>query len=92
MKPLLRRLFSPILNLFESGSEPYSYKPSHRTILIVIGVLFSALAALLCWLVQGMEPSYLLPVMVFGGVGFVSLLVGLIGEDRAVARIWNSRR
>lgn len=92
MKRLLRTLFSPILNIFESGDAPYSYKPSHRTILVVIGVLFSGLATLLLWLVQGMEPTYLLPVFVFGGVGFLSLLIGLMGNERAVAKIWNSRK
>ena len=91
MKLLLRALFAPLLNIFESGDEPFNYKPSHRTILLVIGVLFSGLAALVFWLVREMEVTYLLPVVVFGGVGFLSLLIGLIGNDHAVSKIWSAR-
>jgi hypothetical protein len=92
VKQLLRTIFAPILNIFESGDEPYNYKPSHRIILIIVGILFSGLAGLVFWLVQGMEPTYLLPVVVFGGVAVVSLIIGLLGTDRAVAKVWNSRK
>ena len=92
MKNLFRTLFAPIFNIFESGDEPFNYKPSHRTILLVIGTLFSGLAGAVCWLVWGMEPTYLLPVVVFGSLAFLSLLIGLLGTDRAVAKVWNSRK
>ncbi|WP_236860580.1 hypothetical protein [Candidatus Reidiella endopervernicosa] len=72
MKQQLRTLFSPILNTFESGNEPFEYRASHRTILLVIGVLFSGLATLLFWLVLGKDPAYLFPVFVLGG-GFCRL-------------------
>jgi len=91
VKRQLRSMFSPILNILESGTEPFAYKSSHRTILIVLGGLFSGLAALVMLYAQGKDPGYLLPVLVFGIVGLVSLLVGLIGNDRAVAKIWGSR-
>ncbi len=92
MKQILRTLFSPILNLFESGTEePFTYKPSHRVILIAMGAIFSGLATLVFFVAQGEELGYLLPVLIFGGIGLVSLLVGLIGTDRAVAKIWGSR-
>ncbi len=91
MKQKLRALFSPILNLFESGTEPFTYKPSHRVILIAMGSIFSGLATLVFFIAQGEDPGYLLPVLVFGGIGLMSLLVGLIGTDRAVAKIWGSR-
>ncbi|MEN8169810.1 MAG: hypothetical protein ABFS08_06270 [Pseudomonadota bacterium] len=92
MIKIFRTLFSPILNIFESGDEPFNYRPSYRTILVVIAILFSALSGLVLWLVLGMELTYLLPVFVFGGVGFLGLLIGLIGTDRAVAKIWNSHK
>ncbi len=91
MKNMLRKIFSPILNQFESGSDPYSYKPSHRLILIIMGVLFSALASVVYWFARGMDPVYLLPVVIFYGLGLLSLLVGLVGTDRGVAKIWGSR-
>jgi hypothetical protein len=88
MKSLLRNLFSPILNLFESGNESYAYKKSHRIILMVMGVLFSGLGSLVYVLAEGQDIGYLLPVIVFGGVGLLCLLIGSIGNDRAVSKIW----
>ena len=92
VKQSLRRLFAPILNRFESGTEAFSYEASHRTILIVMGCLFSGLAAYLVNYINTDTLGYLLPVFVFGGVGLISLLVGLLGNDRAVAKIWGSRK
>jgi len=92
MKDKLRILFSPILKILEAGTEPFVYKKSDRTILMVMGGLFSGLALLVFWFAQGQDPVYLLPVLIFGGVGLISFMVGLIGTDRAVAKIWGSRR
>jgi len=91
VKQKLRKLFSPILNIFESGTDPFIYKPSHRTILVIMGFLFSGLAVLVFFLAQGKDPGYLFPVVIFGGAGFLSLLIGFLGTDRAVSKIWGSR-
>ncbi|MDT8382799.1 MAG: hypothetical protein RRB22_00130 [Gammaproteobacteria bacterium] len=92
MKNILRKLFAPILNVFEAGDEPYAYKPLNRKILIVIGVLFLGLVSAVAYLsFDRDEPGYLIPVIVFGGVSLVALVVGLLGSDRAVSRIWGSR-
>lgn len=91
MKDLLRSLFSPILNLFESGDEPYSYKSSHRKVLIAVGVLASVLTIALFLLALGQDIGYFLPVIVFGLVSLTSLVVGFLGTDRAVAKLWGSR-
>ena len=77
--------------MFESGHEPFVYKPSHRLILLAMGSLFTALAALVLWFAIGNDPAYLLPVVIFGGAGMLSLLIALVGTDRAVATIWGSR-
>ena len=92
MKSLFRQIFSPILNIFESGSEEYTYKKSYRIILIVMGLLFTGLASLVYYLAEGQDMGYLIPVIVFGSTGLLSLLIGLIGNDRAVAKIWGSSR
>ena len=92
MKSLLRKIFAFLLKYFESGTEEFAYKSSHRTILIAVGVLFSLLALGLLWLAQGQDLGYLLPVAVFGGAGLISLIVGTLGTDRAVAKIWGSQR
>ncbi len=91
MKTILRKIFSPILSIFESGEEPYAYKPSHRTILMVLGSLFSGLASAVFFLARGQDDGYFIPVIVFGSVGIISLLIGFIGTDRAVAKIWGSK-
>jgi len=93
MKAVLRKAFSPILNTFEKGTTDYEYRPSHRKILIVIGILFSMLCGFIILLTKGAEGmGFLIPVVVFGGVSLVTLVVGLLGTDEAVANIWNSRK
>jgi len=92
MKATLRKLFSPILNMFEQGSEPYAYKPLNRKILIFIGTMFAGLIILvLIFLPDGVGWGFLIPVVVFGAVALVSLVVGFLGTDRAVATIWGNR-
>jgi hypothetical protein len=92
MKKALRKLFSPILNNFEAGSEPYAYKPLNRTILIVIGILFFGLTSAVAYLsFDKGEVGYLIPVIVFSGISLVTLVVGLLGSDRAVSKIWGNR-
>lgn len=91
MKQIVRAVFSPLLKIFESGDDEFSYKPSHRIILLVMGVLFSALAMFVLSSAQGQDIGYFLPVLIFGGVGVVSLVIGFVGTDRAVAKIWGSR-
>ena len=90
MKLFFRQIFSPVLSLFESGDEAYAYKKSHRTVLIIMGVLFSGLATTVFFLARGEDIGYLIPVVVFGGAGLLSLLIGLLGNNRAVAKIWGS--
>jgi hypothetical protein len=89
MKALIRAIFSPLLNLFESGEAPFAYRPSHRVILLVMSVMFIGLASLVLVLLPSWD--YALPVVLFGGVGGLGLLIGSVGSDRAVARIWGSR-
>ena len=92
MKQLLRNVFSFVLNRFEKGDEPYHYDKTHRAITIAVGVLFMVIAAISVYLITILQtPAAVLPVIVFGGVSLISLIVGLLGNDRAIARIWNSR-
>lgn len=92
VKNTLRSLCMPILKQFESGSEAYEYKPSQRKILLAFGCIFTGLAALVFWFAQGEELGYFIPVIVFGSVGLLSLLIASVGSDRAVAKIWGSSR
>jgi hypothetical protein len=92
VKESLRKVFSPILNTFESGDDNYAYRPSHRKILIVVGTLFLVLAtgAMAATLVAELYGG-LIPVAVFLAVGLVCEVVGLLGSDKAVARMWKSK-
>ncbi|HED16648.1 MAG TPA: hypothetical protein ENI64_07555 [Gammaproteobacteria bacterium] len=91
MKEQLRLVFSPVLKLFEKGSGPYKYKPLNRKILVIMGLLFSGLAAGVFYATPGDDIGYLLPVIVFSAVGVVCILVGFLGSDRAVSKIWGNR-
>ncbi len=85
----LRKIFWFVLRYFEQGDKPYAYKPMHRKILIVVGVLFGFLCGVSLYLSpQSAGPTALIPVLVFSTVAAVCLIVGLLGSDRAVARIW----
>ena len=92
MKSALRKLFSPLLNLFEGGDQPYSYRKSHRVILIVVGCLFLILSGGLTAI--GMlfaQAAVILPVVVFFSVSFTALVIGGLGTDRAVSKIWGNK-
>ncbi|MGK0439637.1 MAG: isoprenylcysteine carboxyl methyltransferase (ICMT) family protein YpbQ [Paracoccaceae bacterium] len=92
MKLAFRKMFSLILNYFESSEGEFKYRKSHRTILVVVGGLFlvlssiSALAA-----VSESQFGTFIPIVVFFTVGFVCIVVGSLGNERAVATIWGSK-
>ena len=92
MRSTLRQLFWFVLRYFESGEQACNYKPLNRKILVVVGVLFSALGVISVYFALGQtQVGYLIPVIVFFAVAFVCLVVGLLGSDRAVANIWGNR-
>ncbi|MFT7235330.1 MAG: hypothetical protein ACI9QV_000904 [Methylophagaceae bacterium] len=92
MKQLLRLLFSPILNIFEKNTDPYVYKPLNRKILIFMGLVFAGLTSLvLNFIPEGVGVSFLIPVIVFGLIAMVTLVVGFLGNERAVAKIWGNK-
>lgn len=91
MKQSLQKLFSPLLSRFEAGDQAYAYKPSHRMILLLMSAMFCSLAIAVLFVAHGQALSYLIPVLVFGGGGLFGLVIGFLGNDRAVAKIWGSR-
>lgn len=91
MKQQLRKVFFPLLKLFESGDEAFTYKPSQRLILKFVSFMFLGLAALVVLIGQDAASDYLFPVIIFALIGFTGLIVGFLGTDRAVAKIWGNR-
>jgi hypothetical protein len=92
MKELLRKAFSPILENFESGTEEFVYKKSHRVILIVMGAIFAILStAVSIMAAEADSAGYYIPVVVFGLVSLVITVVGILGNERAVSSIWGNK-
>jgi len=92
MKDLLIKICWPILSNFENGQGEYVYKPLNRKILIVLGCLFLALTAGIAYVVVSTQNwAGFLPVIIFGAVGLVCVVVGALGSERAVAKIWGSK-
>jgi hypothetical protein len=92
MKTLLRKIFSPILNYFESGDDEYNYKPSHRIILNIVGCLFLFLSSVI--LIYGFTYSQmgsLIPGIIFLSVSIICIVVGSLGNERAVSKIWGNK-
>lgn len=83
---------APVLDHFEDGDDDFVYKSSHRTILILVGVLFLILAAFGGFVsIIASQIGGFLPTLVFFLAGTVCEIVGLLGNDKAVANIWKSR-
>lgn len=92
MKNSLRKLFLPILRNFESGEGAYSYKDSHRKILIIVGALFLILSVISAIsAINSSQMGGLIPLLVFFLVGLLCEIIGLLGSDRAVAKIWGNK-
>lgn len=92
MKIMLRKLASPILNYFESGEEVFAYKESHRKILIAVGVLFLFLSSVSLFVtIKTGQYGGMIPILVFLSAGVVCGIVGFLGTDQAVARMWKTR-
>ncbi len=94
MKTTLLKVFSPIVDLFEvpdDGSE-YSYSPSHRKILVVMGFLFLGVTGVgIFFAIQANAMAALFPVVLFGSIGLLCLIVAGLGSDRAVSKLWRNR-
>lgn len=92
MKKYLRKVFQPLLNIFETNNAEYRYKPSHRKILLLVAGLFivlsivSATASIVSSQIAG-----LIPCFIFFMLGLVCAVIGLLGDDLAVAKIWGHK-
>lgn len=92
MKDFFRKVFWPILFFFEKGGSAEGYRPSHRKILMAVGFLFLVLSGVSVLAARVAETlSALFPIVLFFVVSLVCFVVGLLGSDSAVARIWGSR-
>ena len=89
MKLLLTRLFWPLLKPFEDGRPASGYRPMHRRIAWVVGLLFLVIAGASMYMALSVDQwAAFIPVIIFFGASLVSLAVGLLGSDRAVTKLW----
>ena len=88
----LQMIFSPILNIFEKNNDEFIYRTLNRKIVLFISSVFSLLAfGLPAYMPQLIEMGYWFVMIVFGGLSFVGLIVGILGSDKAVAKLLGSR-
>ncbi|GHB71152.1 hypothetical protein GCM10008107_20830 [Psychrosphaera saromensis] len=92
MRSTFRKIFSPILNFFESGEGEFNHEKSHRKITIVVGILFFVLSGVSAMsAITSEQLAGFIPFIVFFLLGFVCEIVGLLGNDRAVSKIWGNK-
>ncbi|MBE1299175.1 MAG: hypothetical protein GJ680_04630 [Alteromonadaceae bacterium] len=92
MKSILIKLFSPILNQFETQDVAPNYKSSHRIALNVVGSLFLVLSIGAGYAARfGDDLGFFIPVVVFFCLGLVALVVGTLGSNGAVWKIWGTK-
>ena len=93
MKGLLIKLFWPILSFFETDEVAANYKKSHRIALNVMGALFLLLSLVSAGGLSATgDLGALLPLVVFASVGLVALVVGTLGSNGAVCKIWGTKK
>lgn len=63
----------------------------NRKILIAVSCMFSLLAFAILFISPKNDLGFLVPVLVFLLVGLTGLIIGFLGNDRAVAKIWGSK-
>jgi hypothetical protein len=92
MKEKLTKLCWPVLKFFETGEQTETYQKSHRLVLNIVGALFLFLstASAVTAYISG-EIGALIPVIVFLSIGVVAIIVGLLGSDSAVSKIWGKK-
>lgn len=92
MKTVFRKIFWPILRIFERDAPAQGYRPLNRKILLLVGILFLVLTAIsLYFVVVSGVMGGLIPVVGFSVAGTICLVVALLGSDGAVVKIWGSR-
>jgi len=93
MKKVLRKVFQPILSFFETDEEPREYKESYRFVLKIVGVLFLFLSAVSGFAGYSIgQMGALIPVLVFFAVGLVAVVLGALGSNAAVSKIWGIKK
>lgn len=93
MKEILKKFFWPILSFFETEEQPANYKESYRFVLNIVGCLFLFLSLVSAWAgYTSGAVGALIPVVVFFCVGLVAVVLGVLGSNGAVTKIWGIKK
>lgn len=93
MKKTLQKLFAPVLAIFENNNDEFVNRPLNRKIVLFISTVFFLLAfALPMFMPKLIEMGYWFVMIVFGVLSFTGLIIGLLGSDKAVAKLLGSRK
>ena len=92
MTDLLRKLFAPILDIFEKNNGEFVHRSSNRKIVVFISSVFALLAfGSPIYMPELIDMGFWFVMIVFGTLSVVGLVVGLLGSDKAVAKLLGSR-
>ena len=92
MKNVFIKICWPLLRLFETETQPENYKASHRFALNFIGFVFLLLSFVSTLLgYSSGELGAIIPALIFFGAGLSAVIVGLLGSNGAVAKVWGSK-
>ncbi len=92
MKNTIKSLFSPLLNIFENNNDEFIVRPLNRKIVLFISSVFFLLAfGLPAYMPQLIQMGYWFVMLIFGALSSVGLIVGLLGSDKAIAKLLGSR-
>lgn len=92
MKNRLKSLFSPLLNIFENNNDEFIVRSLNRKIVLFISSVFFLLAfGLPAYMPQLIQMGYWFVMLIFGALSSVGLIVGLLGSDKAIAKLLGSR-
>ena len=92
MKKFFQQIFAPILNIFENNNDEFVYRSLNRKIVLFVSIVFSLLAfGLPAFMPVLVEMGYWFVMIVFGGLSLVGFIVGILGSDKAVAKLLGSR-
>lgn len=89
---LLKKVFSPVLNIFEKNNNEFVYRSLNRKIVLFVSTVFALLGfGLPVFMPVLIELGYWFVMIVFGSLAAVGFIVGLLGSDKAVAKLLGSR-
>ncbi|WP_062065722.1 hypothetical protein [Cellvibrio sp. OA-2007] len=92
MRNVFIKICWPLLRLFETDVQPANYKASHRFALNFIGFVFLLLSFVSALVGHSSgELGAIIPAVIFLGAGLSAVVVGLLGSNGAVAKVWGSK-